>query len=189
MKSLAYAAALVSTAVLVSAVAVDTVKSPEVCVPGTEKLVTSRDVNGKQYSVHTCETVAGAAPQAEAPGNGTSLTKRDQNLCGAPCTTYCNRGTGGPNPNDCSTLASENQNNGQFDLPAGQTWYWNYGTCQVWQINTSGGNEYYCYDQNNWAGVVNYLAWNCQESTGGYAGGSCHFYDNTGVGWVEVQTY
>ena len=44
---------------------------------------------------------------------------------------------------------SEYQNDGQFDLPAGQTWYWNYGSCEVWQVNTSSGNEWYCYDQSN----------------------------------------
>lgn len=30
------------------------------------------------------------------------------------------------------------------------------------------------------AGVVNYLAWNCQGTTGDN-GGSCHFYDNAGI--------
>jgi hypothetical protein len=63
--------------------------------------------------------------------------------------------------------------------------------------NLSGQDIYYCFDYSNcahglraldrwrWrrqtgAGVVNYLAWNCQ-GTQGDNGGSCHFYDNTGI--------
>jgi hypothetical protein len=84
-------------------------------------------------------------------------------------------------------------------LAPGYVYYWTHGSCQVYMNNKlqPAQDIYYCYDYGNCAsslscairvltpsvpvaGVVNYLAWNCQGTTG-HNGGSCHFYDNTGV--------
>lgn len=170
------------------------------------------------------------------------LAKRNIDLCGAPCTTYCNGGTGGPNPNgkpieiilptitsllsskkegqekkrrtkpplmnvfpfpkDCTTLANVLDSwGGGFTIDSGHTIYWSTSSCQAYMINTNSQGEYYCYDIHDRmfefpsllplcilttlvGGVIEYLAWNCQASSPGgpYSGGSCHFYDNTGIG-------
>lgn len=39
------------------------------------------------------------ASTRKARSDETSLTKRNMDVCGAPCTTYCSKGVGGPNPN------------------------------------------------------------------------------------------
>ncbi|KAF2994334.1 hypothetical protein E8E14_002893 [Neopestalotiopsis sp. 37M] len=159
---------------------------PAVCEPGTETILNSTTIDGKEFVASACATSASVKARAIVG----ELTARNRNLCGAPCTTYCNSGTGGPNPNDCSSLASSIQNNGGFTLSPGYTYYWSWGSCQAYIVNKESQDQYYCYDQSNFAGVINYLAWNCQASSSGgpYHGGSCHFYDNTGIGWVEVQT-
>ncbi|EKM54024.1 uncharacterized protein PHACADRAFT_122718, partial [Phanerochaete carnosa HHB-10118-sp] len=135
-------------------------------------LVESIEVNGIPFTQQTCESNVVTSATSEVRDEGTaSLTKRNLDLRGAPCTTYCNEGIGGPNPNDCSVLASQWQNDGSFTIGSGYT------ACRV---DTSDQDLYYCYDSSDWAGVVNYLAWNCQASSpgGSYNGGSCRFYDN-----------
>ncbi|KAI0203369.1 hypothetical protein F4808DRAFT_467429 [Astrocystis sublimbata] len=164
-------------------------------VPGTEKQISSADVNGTTVITSTCRI----APEflqsrnVQPPEESGLLQKRNRNLCGAPCTTYCNAGEGGPNPYDCSAVASAIENQGGFTIPAGVTITFftsPVNSCEAYIMNTSNEDQYYCKDNNNLAGVINYLAFNCQASSGGgpYKGGSCDFYDNTGIGWVEVQT-
>ncbi|ROV91944.1 hypothetical protein VSDG_07592 [Cytospora chrysosperma] len=165
----------------------DTVKSAAACAPGTELIVNETTVNGVHIGQGACQTAESVLQSRNAVND---LDQRNTNLCGAPCTTYCNSGTGGPDPNDCSSLASSIEGSGGFTMSAGYTYYWWWGSCEAYIINTSSADEYYCYDESNFAGVINYLAWNCQASTSGgpYSGGSCHFYDNTQIGWVQVQT-
>lgn len=69
-----------------------------VCVEGTAVLIHSKDIDGKPYTVHSCTLKAGTSPTRRDDGLGVSLVKKNDDLCGAPCTTYCNGGSGGPNP-------------------------------------------------------------------------------------------
>lgn len=70
-----------------------------VCKPGTVALIKNIDVDGIPFTQQTCESNAAPNAASEARDEGTSLTKRNLDMCGAPCTTYCNEGAGGPNPN------------------------------------------------------------------------------------------
>ncbi|KAI1082493.1 hypothetical protein F5B20DRAFT_578158 [Whalleya microplaca] len=178
---------LVITIAAVSASAIREASSPpSVCAPGTDVIVNSTVVDGQVLYHGACQTAQDLKVRAVKD----ELMKRDRNVCGAPCTTYCNSGTGGPDPNDCSSLASGLPSGG-FTLGAGQIRYWNWGSCQAYLTNKASEGMYECYDQGSLGGIINYLAWNCQASTSGgpYLGGSCHFYDNTGIGWVQVETY
>jgi hypothetical protein len=75
-----------------------------VCVEGTSKLINSTmSADGKEATVHSCKTnpdvPASAGPASADPAVRSGLFRRNMDLCGAPCTTYCNSGSGGPNPN------------------------------------------------------------------------------------------
>ncbi|KIM94412.1 hypothetical protein OIDMADRAFT_34970 [Oidiodendron maius Zn] len=177
-------------ATLASATAIPgAIKSPAECVSGTETIANSTSIDGVLFTQGQCQLDSSILSSRNAKSES-SLTERNIDLCGAPCTTYCNGGTGGPNPNDCSALASAIQNNGGFTVSPGTAIYYTLGSCQAYIINNDNQDIYYCSDEGDFAGVINYLAFNCQASTPGgpYLGGSCHFYDNTGIGWVQVQT-
>ncbi|KIP07112.1 hypothetical protein PHLGIDRAFT_118362 [Phlebiopsis gigantea 11061_1 CR5-6] len=177
-------------AAIVPNVTTSTVTEPDFCIEGTSQLISSEDIDGKPYTVHGCTPKAGTSPTRRDDGGlGVSLVKKNDDLCGAPCTTYCNSGSGGPNPNDCTAMSNAQANQGTFLISPGTAIYWTYASCQVYMNNrlSPAQDIVYCYDWNNWAGVVNYVAWNCQGTTGDN-GGSCHFYDNTGISWLQVQT-
>ncbi|KAF7552593.1 hypothetical protein G7Z17_g4202 [Cylindrodendrum hubeiense] len=173
-------------ATLASAVAIrDATTIPH----GTDKVIKSTTFKGRPFIQSTCK-VDDSVLTSRNVKDESVLTKRNLDICGAPCTTYCNGGTGGPNPNDCTAIATAMENNGGFLIPQGDMVIYSLGSCQTYVINTDNQDLFYCSDQSNWAGVINYVAWNCQASSPGgpYNGGSCHFYDNTGIGWVQVQT-
>lgn len=67
-------------------------------------LISSTTLNGVPYTVHQCTTKPGVS--APATVEESSLVKRNTNLCGAPCNTYCNPGGGGPDPNGTLRLCS-----------------------------------------------------------------------------------
>ncbi|KIP07107.1 hypothetical protein PHLGIDRAFT_118358 [Phlebiopsis gigantea 11061_1 CR5-6] len=159
-----------------------------VCIEGTSKLISSEDIDGLPYTVQSCTPKASTSPaRRDASELGASLVKKNDDLCGAPCTTYCNSGSGGPNPNDCTTLANVQSGQGTFTITAGTVIYWTYASCQVYMNDELSPAQDIVYCYSDWAGVVNYVAWNCQGTTGDN-GGSCHFYDNTDISWIQVQT-
>lgn len=103
---------------------------------------------------------------------------------------------------------SELANDGQITLSPGQVVTWTYKTCAAWIVNNLSENMVYCTDNDNrecsgssWgysapcktlnesivAGVIQYLAFNCQGTTGDN-GGSCHFEDNPYVG-TSILTF
>ncbi|TFK47493.1 hypothetical protein OE88DRAFT_1738413 [Heliocybe sulcata] len=109
------------------------------------------------------------------------------NLTEAPCTTYCDTPAGGgPDPNDCSYLATANAPSGTFTLPARSSLVWTWQSCQVVQSNFLEPPQNITYDYSNesWAGVIDYLAWNCQSEENAH-GGSCDFYDSTNT-FIQV---
>lgn len=184
MKFFASAVALVAL-VVASTRAGGADKIADICKPGTVTTVNATSIDGIPVTHTTCELKDPAPPQAR--DDATSLTKKSgYDLCGAPCTTHCHAGSGGPNPNDCSTLANEYVNDGTFVVPSGYYGSWSYASC--WMSNYHGTDLVYCYDSNNWAGVVNYLAWHCQGTTGDN-GGQCDFYNEpSSFGYVIVET-
>ncbi|GJE97428.1 hypothetical protein PsYK624_136470 [Phanerochaete sordida] len=160
----------------------------EVCKPGTEVVHNSTDIEGKPLTFTTCDLKE--VPAARSFDEGSSLEKRaaGYDLCGAPCTTVCHGGTGGPNPNDCQTLANNHANDGEFTVSYGTFGWWTYGSCAAGLANHWGADVYYCWDTKNLAGVISYLAWNCQ-STQHANGGQCNFNNNpNGLGYVIVET-
>lgn len=185
MKFFTSAVALISLfAASAFAAAVDT--TPDLCKPGTLSVVNSTVVDGKPLTHQVCESIADTTEARR--DEGTTLTKRNIDLCGAPCTTYCSTGIGGPNPNDCVKLANQYKNAGTFIASPGYTYFWNYGSCDVYMNNNSGQDLYYCYDTGDWAGIVKYVAQHCQATHGNYNGGTCRFYDSTSIAQIGVQT-
>ncbi|XMA11568.1 hypothetical protein WAI453_004359 [Rhynchosporium graminicola] len=169
----------ITIALLSSLAFAATLPAPAVCIPGTETIST-KAFDGKDLIESRCQMVETyLTSRNTAVEASKKLKARNRNLCGAPCTIYCNSGNGGPNPNDCSSLASSVQNDGGLNLAAGWTYYYNWGSCQAYIVNTSSESQYECMDQGSFGGVVNYLAWNCQGNSNGgsYLGGSCHWYD------------
>ncbi|KAI1734560.1 glycoside hydrolase superfamily [Xylaria scruposa] len=169
----------------------------KLCVPGTEVVVDTVEVDGQTVTTSQCDLVPSQRQSRNARHARPVLSARNRNLCGAPCTTYCNGGTGGPDPygtsnplHNCSALAAAHNDGGGFNIAPHSIQYISMASCRAWIVNNSDEDQYYCSDQNNYAGVINYLAFNCQASTGGgpYDGGSCHFYDNPYIGYVEVGT-
>ncbi|KII95396.1 hypothetical protein PLICRDRAFT_212832 [Plicaturopsis crispa FD-325 SS-3] len=156
--------------------------------PGT--LLSSSVVNGKELTVHFCPLPANRNTTAAA--RSTEVAARDAdanyNLVGAPCTTYCyTPAGGGPDPNDCQSLANDYAGDGDFTIGSGGGLVWSLGSCQVVQWNDmSSGDVLYNYNTANWAGVVSYIAWNCQATQNAH-GGTCNFYDSTSISNLVVQ--
>jgi hypothetical protein len=72
----------------------------------------NKDVSAEYYSCASNFGIGGSLP---------SLERRQNNQCGAPCTTNCfNPAGGGPDPNDCQIIADallfESQNTGTAKL-------------------------------------------------------------------------
>ncbi|GJE97412.1 hypothetical protein PsYK624_136290 [Phanerochaete sordida] len=161
-------------------------ETPDFCSPGTMVVYNNTLINGKTFVHAACESIT--APAIEARGGGPTLSKRLINLCGAPCTTDCISGTGGPDPNDCSDLANLYEPDGTFEFPqANWEMWWYLDSCKVFMGNYYSDRIEYCYDWSNWAGVVEYVAWNCQATTGGYNGGNCKFYDSDSTAWLHIE--
>ncbi|KZS97295.1 hypothetical protein SISNIDRAFT_493458 [Sistotremastrum niveocremeum HHB9708] len=157
-------------------------RSPLLCEDGSEATILSEKiVDGKPLVHAACPVTTVEKREPE-----TSLTKRGYDLCGAPCTTYCIGGSGGPNPNDCSVIATDYHNDGEFTLTANNYLIWTYGSCEI-SMYANGQDIVYCWDYNNLAGVINYVAWNCQSQENA-KGGTCQFYGNTDISYVKVET-
>ncbi|GJE97421.1 hypothetical protein PsYK624_136390 [Phanerochaete sordida] len=159
-------------------------KIPSICRPDTAAVQSVQIIDGRPLTYATCAL----QDTAVSPRAAGALAARSYDLCGAPCTSYCHAGGGGPDPNDCTSLANEYANNGEFTVAYGTYGWWTWGSCAAGLANSYGSDLVYCYDWNNWAGVVNYLAWNCQGTTGDN-GGQCDFNNNpNGLGYVIVET-
>ncbi|KDQ50526.1 hypothetical protein JAAARDRAFT_41986 [Jaapia argillacea MUCL 33604] len=151
-------------------------------------VIDSFEYEGKPLTTYSCPVVApeNSTPAERAVKRDTSLTKRTYDLCGASCTTYCyTPAGGGPNPNDCQTLA--NGFSGDYTMTAGYYYTWTYGSCEVQQSNiiSPAQDIYYCY--SDLAGVVSYIAWNCQATQNAH-GGYCDFYNDNSVSDILVFT-
>ncbi|KAG0700052.1 hypothetical protein DFH29DRAFT_649884 [Suillus ampliporus] len=117
------------------------------------------------------------------------LEARQTNVCADTCTTNCfTPSGGGPNPNDCQVISDalsyDSQNTGAlFNISSGSTIYMQYSTCETFFVNQASYAETYC--RTNWAGVVEYVAFNCQSQQNAH-GGNCVAPDQT---WfIQVQT-
>lgn len=105
--------------------------------------------------------------------------------CGAPCTSACYPGSGGPDPNDCQFMINSLYNNSPqlFTLTANKFLLFTYKTCGIGLQNQIASSPVGCsqtmvYDYSDIGSVARYLAWNCQGSQGA-RGGRCT--GNTGV--------
>lgn len=202
------------------------------CIPGTEVVVNTVEVDGQTVTTSQCDLVLSQRQSRNARYARPVLSARNRDLCGAPCTTYCNGGTGGPNPFGMSThlrsvqdimpyhrlyahllyhlllrllcTCSGHSKQWWFQYRASYDTIHDFGElpsldCQQWgrrpillwwpeQLwvvepdNVFNNSDLTDIDPD--AGVINYLAFNCQASTpgGSYNGGSCHFYDNPYIG-------
>lgn len=105
--------------------------------------------------------------------------------CGAPCSSSCYQGLGGPNPNDCQHIANSlySQNPQLFVLNPNNFVLLSYQSCGTGIQNQIAASSIGCpqtmiYDYTDWGAVAQYLAWSCQAAQ--YArGGRCT--GNTGL--------
>ncbi|PVF98259.1 hypothetical protein CPB86DRAFT_873592 [Serendipita vermifera] len=118
--------------------------------------------------------------------------------CGAPCTTFCYSGTGGPDPNHCDFIFNSMRvespalftlNPNQFILAT----YQSCGTGIQNQIASSsvGCSQKMIYDWPDWADIGHYIAWNCQaaqNARGGQCLGDTGLYQS-GTHDFYVQVY
>ncbi|KAI6041826.1 hypothetical protein EDC04DRAFT_2892726 [Pisolithus marmoratus] len=104
------------------------------------------------------------------------------NVCGHTCNTNCfTPAGGGPDPNDCQVIANAllyaNQNTGtNFNITVGSPIYMQYASCETFFVNQASYNETYC--RNDWASVIEYVAFNCQAQQNAH-GGNCVASDQT----------
>jgi len=100
--------------------------------------------------------------------------------CGAPCSSSCYQGTGGPDPNDCQHIANAlfAQSPQLFVLYPFNFVLLSYNSCgtgiqnQIAAASISGCSQTMIYDYTDWAGIAQYLAWTCQAFVGAN-GGKC----------------
>ncbi|KAH8091376.1 hypothetical protein BXZ70DRAFT_1041214 [Cristinia sonorae] len=113
-------------------------------------------------------------------------------VCGGQCTTHCfNPAGGGPDPNHCSVIADalryDSQDIGEkFEITrASPLIVLQYKSCQSFFVNqASNTNLTYCRD--DWAAVIDWVAWNCQAPQNAH-GGLC--VAGTQEWFIQVQTY
>ncbi|KAI6046639.1 hypothetical protein EDC04DRAFT_2887901 [Pisolithus marmoratus] len=120
------------------------------------------------------------------------------NVCGHTCNTNCfTPAGGGPDPNDCQVIAHAllyaNQNTGachsiydetklhlhqgtNFNITVGSPIFMQYASCETFFVNQASYNETYC--RNDWASVIEYVAFNCQAQQNAH-GGNCVASDQT----------
>ncbi|KAG0700056.1 hypothetical protein DFH29DRAFT_650162 [Suillus ampliporus] len=110
-----------------------------------------------------------------------TIQKRDlkaprTNVCGDSCTTNCfTPSGGGPDPNDYQVIADAllyaSQDTGAYvNISSGTVISMQYSTCETFFVNQATSNETYC--RSDWAGVVGYVANNCQSQENAH-GGNC----------------
>ncbi|KIK64072.1 hypothetical protein GYMLUDRAFT_40307 [Collybiopsis luxurians FD-317 M1] len=163
MQFLSVLVALVSAAVLVSA-------SPDEVCDG--QVVLSETFIGEEKNVKvqhlTCPVAATKTKRALAP--------RQTNVCGNNCQTSCfTPAGGGPNPNDCHIIADalrfDSQNIGPFfNITAGvnNTVALTFASCLSFYVNQDTINQTYC--RTDWAGVIDFIAPNCQATQNAHGG-------------------
>ncbi|EMD41282.1 hypothetical protein CERSUDRAFT_109882 [Gelatoporia subvermispora B] len=140
------------------------------------------------YCSNNLQSDAGAGTASELESD---LTRRQNDVCGAACTTFCfTPSGGGPDPNDCNVIQDallyDSQNVGQlFTLdPAANTSQivMTYNTCQTYILDQTNSSLTYC--RSDWASLVYYIAWNCQSTQNAH-GGLCVASD--GRWYIQVQ--
>ncbi|KZS97258.1 hypothetical protein SISNIDRAFT_482187 [Sistotremastrum niveocremeum HHB9708] len=188
-----FSVALVVCATLFSTVFAAVLETvPTYCPDGTEAtLVSSQILDGAPLTHTVCNATAVAKRTPEIGASvardlDTSLTKRGYDLCGAPCTTVCSKGSGGPNPKDCEAIAKANQGAGEFSLTQGYFYQFNYKSCRV-VLQAVDQDIVYCWDKKNLAGVIDFVATHCQAKQKAN-GGTCEFLGNTKTAYVQVET-
>ncbi|OCH88829.1 hypothetical protein OBBRIDRAFT_836274 [Obba rivulosa] len=124
-------------------------------------------------------------------GAGSDIFARQNDVCGAACTTYCwTPSGGGPDPNDCTVIQDallyDSENTGPlFSLdPATNTSMivMTYNTCQTYILDQTNSSLTYC--RSDWATLVNYIAFNCQATQNAH-GGVCVADDQRW--YIQVQ--
>ncbi|KDQ50527.1 hypothetical protein JAAARDRAFT_41987 [Jaapia argillacea MUCL 33604] len=162
-----------------------------VCSDGSiAAVVDSFEYEGKPLTTYSCPAVAteNPTPAVRTVQRDTSLTKRNWDLCGASCTTYCyTPAGGGPDPNDCQALANGVSGGSGYTITAGTYLTLTYGSCEVQQSNLISPSQDLYYCPSDLAGVVSYIAWNCQATQNAH-GGYCDFYNDFAVSNILVFT-
>ncbi|KAH8091381.1 hypothetical protein BXZ70DRAFT_909828 [Cristinia sonorae] len=104
-----------------------------------------------------------------------TLTKRATNVCGATCDTHCfNPAGGGPDPNECHVISDALRYNGQnlgnvFNIPNNANVVrMQYASCYSFFVNQANQDLQYC--RNDWASVLDYVAYNCQAQQNAHGG-------------------
>ncbi|KAH8091379.1 hypothetical protein BXZ70DRAFT_1011192 [Cristinia sonorae] len=105
----------------------------------------------------------------------TSLTKRALGVCGATCDTHCfNPAGGGPDPNQCKVISNAlryySQTSGNvFNIPRNAAVvHVQYASCYSFFVNQANQDLQYC--RQDWAAVLDYVAFNCQAPQNAHGG-------------------
>ncbi|KAF9457113.1 hypothetical protein BDZ94DRAFT_1302111 [Collybia nuda] len=143
---------------------------------------------GKENNVKVEQVFCPDAKSLQPP---TSLEKRQQvNVCGNTCLTNCFQPAGGgPDPNDCHVISDAlkfaSVNFGDpinIGTGATNTVVMTFASCKTFFLNQAITPLMYC--KNDWAGVIDFVAPNCQATQNAH-GGNCVAEDQT---WfIQVQ--
>jgi len=116
--------------------------------------------------------------------------------CGATCTSSCYYGSGGPNPYDCAHITDSLYNNATklFVLQPYEFILLTYATCGTGIQNQIGFSSIGCsqtmiYDTQDWSGIGNYLAFNCQSQQGARGGrctGDTRLFQNVPDYYIQI---
>ncbi|KAI0778059.1 hypothetical protein BD413DRAFT_98183 [Trametes elegans] len=128
---------------------------------------------GKDHNVKVSYSHCDDAPTVAVNGKLQSSHEKRQsnNVCGAPCNTYCWSPAGGPAASDCNVIADallyESQKTGVlFNVSATGTptakITMQYQTCLTYFLNQDFSTLVYC--RTEWSKLVNWLASDCDAS-------------------------
>ncbi|KAI8969697.1 hypothetical protein BD414DRAFT_256923 [Trametes punicea] len=135
---------------------------------------------GKDRNVKLTYSHCDEAPLVSSDAHDSApLAKRQSNnVCGAPCNTYCwTPSGGGPNTNDCSVIADallyDSQNVGVlFNVTATGTptdkVTMQYSSCLTYFLNQDFSTLVYC--RTEWSKLVNWLATDCDADNNAHGG-------------------
>ncbi|THH18287.1 hypothetical protein EW146_g2658 [Bondarzewia mesenterica] len=133
----------------------------------------------KDVSVEVAQCSNFITPASVAGSDDSILQKRQDDVCGAPCTTNCfTPSGGGPDPNDCEVISDailyDSQNVGPlFTMDPAQNTsmiVMTYLSCETFILNQAATPLQYC--RSDWASLVDYVALNCQSTQNAH-GGNC----------------